>query len=221
MHILFGYFIGFTGMYAIYEIGYIINDAYTTYYEKDPTLHIESKELSFLREKLLFIITVKLITTFMCCVILYLMRFHNIVYFIISLFFLFIFYLLHNSIRSDLNVLTFFLINLFKYLSVILIFFPSFIEFKIIVLISFLIPIPRSLAYTSKERIHLKYKVKDIDVCQIIYYSILTVIVGIISLFGYIKLYWVIMYGYFFLFRILTYFYKIIIRPARQANINK
>jgi hypothetical protein len=201
------YLIGFAGMYSIYEIGYIINDAYTVIYEEKPTLYISENEFSFLRGQLLFIIAVKLLFSFSCCLLLYFFNIENLSVFLVSLFLLLVSYLLHNNIRSNLNPLTMFLLNYFKYLTVLSLFLSLYAKPDILILTCSLIPVPRGILYTAKPRFRSKYHVKDIDKFQIKYYLIATIVVSLLAINKIINAYWIMMYFYLLLFRIIVFCY--------------
>jgi hypothetical protein len=195
------YIIAFIGMYSVYEIGYILNDAYTAYYENKPTnIYIAGGQLSFLRKKLLLIIAVKLMLVFTCCLLV------NSPDFVISMFFLFITYLFHNSIRSGFNILTFFLLNCFKYTSVLSVFIQPYIKLPIILLICLLVPVQRTLIYGTKPAFKL-YRFKDNDMVLIIYSAFLSVIIMSMCFFHLIKIYWLYLFVYFFVLRITMFVY--------------
>jgi hypothetical protein len=195
------YIIAFTGMYSVYEIGYILNDTYTAYYENNPTsIYIAGGQLSFLRKKLLLIIAVKMMLVFTCCIL------ADSPDFVISMFFLFIVYLFHNNIRSGFNIFTFFLLNCFKYISVLSIFIPPHIMPPIISLICLLVPVQRTLIYGTKSAFKL-YRFKDNDIVLIIYYVFLSVIGILLCLFNLVKVYWLYLFVYFLVIRIAMFVY--------------
>lgn len=110
------YFIAFTGMLSIYEIGYIWNDAICIKKDPNPTKRINDEEINFLSKKIWPITIAKIIVSI--AVVILLSNFREkyfIILYEISLLLLLIIYIIHNHFRNWINYITVFLLTTLNY----------------------------------------------------------------------------------------------------------
>lgn len=212
------FFITQLAFHTLYEIGYIENDNLTTKNEKKPTLRLNRKGSAFIKKNYSKVIYVKYLIVLLLVGLLYWINTFaayrlNIFSFISLLVLNRIFFFLHNNIRSRLNILTFFVLSITKFI------FPLvlFIDFETLlypILLSVIIfPLLRSIEISTLKRHDFKFFSKiigDIDRFRILFYliaSLLFITLWFFSFLG-IKNFSVSIFilVYFLLFRISTYF---------------
>ena len=212
------FFITQLAFHTLYEIGYIENDNLTTKNEKKPTLRLNRKGSAFIKKNYSKVIYVKYLIVLLLVGLLYCINTFaayrlNIFSFISLLVLNRIFFFLHNNIRSRLNILTFFVLSITKFI------FPLvlFIDFETLlypILLSVIIfPLLRSIEISTLKRHDFKFFSKiigDIDRFRILFYliaSLLFITLWFFSFLG-IKNFSVSIFilVYFLLFRISTYF---------------
>ena len=212
------FFITQLAFHSVYEIGYIENDNLTTKNEKKPTLRLNRKGSAFIKKNYSKVIYVKYLIVLLLVGLLYWINTFaayrlNIFSFISLLVLNRIFFFLHNNIRSRLNILTFFLLSITKFI------FPLvlFIDFETLlypILLSVIIfPLLRSIEISTLKRHDFKFFSKiigDIDRFRILFYLIASLLFITLWLFSFlgIKNFSVSIFilVYFLVFRICTYF---------------
>jgi len=99
--------------YSVYEFGYLYNDTITIQKEVEPTLRLNQIEISFFKENIIQILSIRLIT-FVTLVMLSLYLVIDIVAFIL-LILLFITFFIYNNVRNKLNLFLHFILVSLKY----------------------------------------------------------------------------------------------------------
>ena len=212
------FFITQLAFHTLYEIGYIENDNLTTKNEKKPTLRLNREGSAFIKKNYSKVIYVKYLIVLLLVGLLYWINTFaayrlNIFSFISLLVLNRIFFFLHNNIRSRLNILTFFVLSITKFI------FPLvlFIEFEILLypmLLSVIIfPLLRSIEISTLKRHNFKSLSKiigDIDRFRILFYLIASLLFIALWLFSFLGIkdfsVSIFILVYFLLFRISTYF---------------
>ncbi|MCI7665258.1 MAG: hypothetical protein MSS45_03810 [Fusobacterium mortiferum] len=208
----YSFILSFLVLNMVYEIGYIYNDAYTTQFEKNPTLRLKEKENNYLLKHYPIMIAFRIQIIIIIFIYLqYFINIPNLKIFIINMGLLNLTYAFHNYYRGIKNLVTMFFLMFFKYLAIPFIYIK---EENIGVLLIFILTIPcvRVIIYTAHERakINLNLKGKNIILgvkkekildFRLKYYFIL-IMVGmlIIQLNKTIGIYLTFYSGYFYIF---------------------
>ncbi len=161
--------------YAAYEIGYFQNDIFTVRREKRPNHRIAKKDQSFFQRNVNALILSRSLTAIIGLFFLaILLSLNQIIPFTLFLIMTLLLFVLHNTVRSRLNILTYFFLNVSKVLTL-----PAlFLEFDqlliclpfFIVIFSFL----RTIEHAAKEKYHLvllRRVRKNLDFSRILYFS--------------------------------------------------
>jgi len=204
--------------HTLYEIGYIENDNLTTKNEKKPTLRLNRGEATYIKKNYSKVMYVKyLIILFFLGLLYWINTFVayrlNIFSFISLLVLNRIFFFLHNNIRSRLNILTFFVLSITKFI------FPLvlFIKFEILlypILLSVIIfPFLRTIEISTLRRHSFKNFSKiinDIDRFRILYYLVNSLLFILAWYFSFLSIQnfsiSIFILVYFLLFRLTSYF---------------
>lgn len=143
------FFVAFTAMFNFYEIGYIVNDCFTTFRESNPTVRMSLSEINYFNENVLKIFGVRF---FIYAISLFFLSIQGMVLnsFCIGCVLLLVVYCAHNYERGKLNVLTNAHLNFAKYLIPFLL-IPKedlFSNISLLVFYVILFPVGRSFFYT-------------------------------------------------------------------------
>lgn len=199
---------------AIYEIGYIENDIKTVLNEKNPTFRLSKEDYLFVKDNYTFIIYAKI---FIAICLLYLIHIlanifsYNIyiLQFIVLLIGIrFVFYL-HNKIRSNINILTFFTLAILKYSAPLFLILSKTELLEVWLMTLFLFPLLRTMEHATKN----KYKMKkwstfigNHDTFRIKYYIFILIISNIYFFYlNKISLLVLFLIIYFLIYRIASY----------------
>lgn len=162
---------------SIYEIGYIINDVYSSRKEKSPTLRLSKQELEFGEKNILRIINIRLLFIILHYSILICLNNVKSVLYIFCLLLMSI-YLVHNNINSRYRFLSNSLLVTFRFLVPFLI-FP--IQMNLISFISLFITLPLLKTATYFFKKNCDYSEKFLNNFQLIYYFVLSLLFTLCS----------------------------------------
>lgn len=222
VYILPRFILGFVSMYSIYEIGYIFNDTYTIRFEENPTYRLNPKERLIVDRWANLLISVRLLTVIISCILLYYLGVNNLIYFILMLGLLDVSYALHNFYRSKKNIFTIFLILVFKYSSIPILFMTieEYISYFMWLVLS--VPILRTIEFAAKPSYGIKLFVNfNHDEFRVYYYAFITFVLFMLRKFDYDYFTNVlILFSYFLLFRVicLLAIKSKVIKAARRHN---
>lgn len=191
--------IAFVAMYSLYEIGYINNDIYTIHYESEPTIRLRDDEYVKVKRLSIIIISIRWVYILLAICFLMWLETNNLIAFLLMLASLEITYALHNYYRNSINIFTMFVLNVLKYCSVPILFFPFKEYVPYIIVVSLVIPLIRSF-----EKIKALEKV-NFDKLRLNYYIVLTLFFLILYLFHNEFYFGLILSGYFLLFRLIGF----------------
>jgi hypothetical protein len=204
---------------ALYEIGYIENDVTTTKNEKTPTLRLEKSIYRYIKKHYNKIIRIRYLIVITVIILLYILNkcFEynlNIYGFIIVLIINRLFFYWHNIVRSKINLLTFAMLAITKYIFIFVIFINDFNKLLYVVLFSMVIfPILRIIEHSTHKRYQFVKYAKIIgnhDIFRIKYYLFnLVLLIIIYNLYPkFCKNYKIFIYIniYFLFYRVLSYF---------------
>lgn len=201
------FFLGFSYMYCLYEIGYIYNDVISIDKEQNPTYRIAKERFLFIKQHIGELIITRLIIAISIGWVL------NEFYFIDSVFvftiglILLIIYYLHNYFRGRINIATMFGVVLLKYYIPLSIILYNNIELKkCIVIIALSIVLPRLIEYTEKKKLITWLYIKNIHRFRLLY------ILGLFTLIlinGYFGIEYIVYMGLLLGYRCLCYIYAI------------
>lgn len=194
---------------SVYELGYLENDIQTTKKEVNPTHRIDKKTYDFLNNDYSRIIAFKIISILLFLVFIYSL-FKDDVFitnFIIGLVAIRSFFYLHNKIRNQFNILTFFLLSSTKYmlpLSLIL----NLNELISIWYILFLFPILRTIEHSTKIKYRLNNWAEIIgnhDLFRVKYYLLILIVSIYFYFTDLIECYFIFYILYFLIYRTASY----------------
>lgn len=163
---------------TLYEIGYIENDISTTKNEKNPTLRLDRESNSYIRNNYSKIIyfryfTVLLFLGFLYWVNLYFIFELNMTAFIVLFIINRIFFFFHNSVRNQLNLITFSVLAVTKYIFPVILFVDIDNMMYPIILSVMVFPLLRIIEHSTHKRYGFENYAKMIgnhDRFRIIYY---------------------------------------------------
>lgn len=154
----------------IYEIGYVINDIYSSQKEKSPTLRLSKQELEFCENNILKIINIRLLFIILFYAVLVCLG-NASPMFCIGCLLLMSIYLVHNSINSRYRFLSNFLLVTFRFLAPFLIFSVQ-INIEPFVLLFLILPLLKTITYFLKK--NASCSEKFLNNFQLIYYLVLS-----------------------------------------------
>lgn len=194
------FLIAVMSVYSVYEIGYIENDVITIKKEKNPTIRIRETEIRYIDNNYKKIISLKLLIIIALLSCLMILNTHfglnlNIYPFILSLVLMRVLFYLHNFIRNNFNILTFFLLSVLKYFTVVLLYFSSEKSVHLLFFILLMFNIPRTLEHSTKIKynvVFLQNAIGNHDVFRVKYYFTVLVSLLLLRLF--------IVYNSFYIF---------------------
>ena len=198
--------------YSLYEIGYMENDIQTTKKEKNPTIRINNSEYSYLNQNYSRIIKIKYIIVFILVLLLALIveDIKRLELFIGVLIVSRLFFYLHNFFRSRLNILTFFVLAITKYVMILFLVIPSDKLILPIFMAIVIFPLLRTIEHASRNKYKLEAYSKVIgnhDLFRLKYYFFMVIISSIILYYFKIKSLFILIFLliYFLFFRFFSY----------------
>jgi hypothetical protein len=207
MYVLPRFTLAFISMYCVYEIGYIFNDTYTVKYEDNPTHRLNEKERLIVERLANILISIRTFIVIICCIILNYIEVQNLTLFIIMLGLLDVSYALHNFFRSATNILTIFLVLVFKYCSIPILFMPLNNYVLYFVILMFAVPVIRTIEFAAKPNYKIKlFEKYKYDTFRIYYYGVFTILAQFLKTFGNARfLCMFILFAYLFTFRFVCF----------------
>lgn len=213
------FILAFISLNLVYEIGYLYNDYYTVKKEKTPTIRLCDKDNLSLNQffPLLIAFRVLLITI----IVLILSNFENInlSLFILMLSLLNFSYSLHNYFRNKMNLITIFLLMIFKYLSIPSLFINYIQNIHVLIIFLLTFPLVRTILFTVHERIGIKLVKKDEIIEFRVKYFFIESILGL-----YLSLYlkkMIYLFYFSFYFFIFYFVYFLFIKYLNKGRICK
>ncbi|WP_158860511.1 wbuO protein [Lunatibacter salilacus] len=205
-HIL-GFVIGFIAWMAIYEIGYLENDSITIHKEKFPNLRIDTDRINFIRSNLKTIVVLRVILFGILVGANWATNLWTISqcgWFIGWVLMGRLFFSLHNSLRSRINILTYFGLCVTKYFvfPFLLLGMDYGLEPYVVILLTF--PLLRTLEHAVKPKyqlVTLQQVVEGLDTFRLGYYAFALLIALAISRFFDLLPTLALSVLYFFIFR--------------------
>ena len=167
--------LGMISLYSIYEIGYLQNDVYTTKHEKNPTYRLDKcKRIEIERHAPLFIL-VRIMIFLLCYALILIQSREHTTEFLFAFIMLISIFMVHNLIRSRLNILTYLVLVSLKYATLPVLFLPAEALPVAFGSLFFAFALPRSIEHAAKP----KYEVTLLrelhaDTFRVVYYGILS-----------------------------------------------
>lgn len=186
----------------VYEIGYMWNDYGTVVTEKNPSLRFEDGK-SYVLGHFKRIVLVRYTITFLFLDTLYRSNkigWNDFIELMGLIGILQLVFILHNKIRNNVNIITYFSLVGLRYTIPLM---PWF-EMKQILAVLTLFPLVRTLEYASKERFHLnelQWIRKHLDLSRVFFYTVILVLFIILDFD--VKLLWGALY--FLCYRLAAY----------------
>lgn len=144
------FIVGAIAEYALYEIGYIFNDFFTTKRERKPNHRLPESQRKEIEKQLIPMIAVRV--TVVVLSLLYLRS----QYFTAALAYVGVAFALHNTVRCNWNILTYFLLCLGKYMALPALFVPDRLsEACLALLLTFVIP--RTIEHAAKPKYYVPF----------------------------------------------------------------
>lgn len=210
------FMLAFSGMYIVYEIGYIYNDIYTTKKEVNPTRWLKTEQMEkYAEDHYPLLVSIRVI--YLTIIIWFVLESggDNVLFYATSLVLLYFTFSFHNFFRGPINALTDGILNLLKYLSPLIIFAVEKSDLRFFLYLFLEVPLARMLGYVIGKKYALFRLAKiNVDIRRVFYYFILTVIAAVMSFFDKNHIWF--LYGslYMILYRILCLFL------SKQESIN-
>lgn len=151
---------------ALYETGYLYNDFITVKNEKKPTIR-ENRHFKKSNLKKYFVSRVSVVALVIYLIPLFLEDSY-IVLLVSSLVLATAFYL-HNTVRSVLNVITYFLVSSSKYVVPLIL----FVDLDVLIAVILAFPLIRTLEHSTKIKYNLIWvqkRIENFDVFRVYYY---------------------------------------------------
>lgn len=202
---------------TLYEIGYIENDISTTENEATPTLRLDKKSYTYIKNNYSKIIIFRYFTVFVLVGILYLINSYfslglNIVSFLILLIVNRVFFYWHNKVRNRWNLLTFSVLAVTKYIFPVVLFVDSHLLIYVCLLSIVIFPLLRIIEHSTHKRYSfVKYAklIGNHDRFRIMYYVFFSILALSLFYFSVISrgdfLVVVSILIYFLLYRVFSY----------------
>src|SRR5690606_17357064 len=115
---LLGFGLWFIAWMLIYEIGYLENDTITIKKERHPNLRIPERDILTIQRFFWPILVLRVVSSLMVILLVYFLRildFQTLSLFLLCLAAARLIFWIHNSVRSRINILTYFLLCCTKY----------------------------------------------------------------------------------------------------------
>lgn len=226
--LLFSFVFYFLSIFHVYESGYIENDIQTVKKEEKPTIRHTRSDQFFINKNYYMIQRLRCVVSILFLVIssFFASTLWVLFYGAVGLILCKVLFFLHNSIRSNLNILTYFMLVSFRYLSCLFFAFIFLNEIKasylcLTVLVMLLFPVVRTIEHASKPRykiFFLSFIVRNMDVFRVCYYFCLFLVFLLIFLWFDFGSEFVLMSLYFLVYRVCIYVYVKIIGYRRTKN---
>lgn len=170
------FFLGITAQYALYEIGYLCNDVYTTRREACPTIRMPKEVHARVCRYVPLLIAARVATFAICFVLLTLFPF-NPIPFLGGLTMLSICFALHNAVRGTANAATYLFLCTLKYACLPLLFLPDTSIPSAVATLFFAFVLPRSIEHASKPKYKLfRLPADKHDAFRVLYYTALSTV---------------------------------------------
>ncbi|MGI6150629.1 MAG: hypothetical protein ACOYIR_01595 [Christensenellales bacterium] len=142
--------VGVIAEYSLYEIGYLFNDYCTVKKERKPTHRLPEHQRKRIEKHLIQMVAIRM--TIVVLSLFYLRSQH----FVAALAFIGVAFALHNTIRCNWNILTYFLLCLGKYLALPALFVPGMLgEACLALFLPFVLP--RTIEHASKPKYYVPF----------------------------------------------------------------
>lgn len=197
--------IAWIAFYAIYEIGYLRNDVFTVRREETPNNRIASKDQDFFQSFVGKLTVVRVLWAIAGLSILLFILPHKAVFqFSLFLILTLSFFMLHNTVRSKKNILTYFCLNISKIATIPALFLDwqelwTYLPYLIIIF-----SLLRTLEHASKPKYGIKKLSRlwnRLDSFRVLYFSILLILLLLLKT----SQIWIILTVYFLLYRIASF----------------
>jgi len=194
------FILSFLCVMSIYEVGYLYNDIITVKKEIAPTIRIKNEMDGFKKSFYLHIIFRVIISVSISIWIFYLTNSGYLFYAILCVS---LFYIVHNTIRSRINIISYFCLVSARYI------FPVFliVDSSLLIFLLLIFPICRTIEHACKKKYNLNFLmqlVSNIDRFRVKYYFFLLIIYMSLFLAFDIKLAYVLFALYFLIIRLLS-----------------
>lgn len=217
------FFLAFSALYMIYEIGYIYNDILTIRYEQKPTKWLKGEYQQWLEKNYEIVVATRVLIVAITVLVLHIRGVQNIMFFIGALVLLKVFYAFHNYFRDWRNIITVFLLQFVKYGAVVLLFGNVYTSWYYILINMLLIGGVRTYEYgVDKAFFTGKFTKISVDFRRVIYYAAM-LLVSIVVLVVANRWDMTVMSCYMLLYRVLCLIVqgnKYISNDRSKNNIN-
>ena len=193
---------------SLYEIGYIFNDVITTKHEEYPNIRLSVSQHQKITDNYKKLCWRKLIIACICLALVYFFEAPYFFQFFFALIIMMIFFFIHNKIRSRLNIITYFFLCNFKYIT----FLSLFISMKDIVMpisiVNFCFVIIRTFEHSQKLKYNLRIDewIKiDIGLQRVIYSGFILILATALFIANFKFVPFVIVALWLFTYRVIAY----------------
>lgn len=175
-------------VYNFYEVGYIQNDAETIKKEQKPTQRLTAEQLCYYENNKYIIYSSRLLLGILFILLFYYIgiEIYGCIYFLISILFILLVYQIYNHVRSDWNILLYFLLSTLKYISPLSL-FPEYTTWSSIIALIMVFPLEMTTEFKATKstdvktniffrKYIIKYDKNRITGYRVIAYAILSLI---------------------------------------------
>lgn len=176
------FILAFTVMYAVYEIGYIYNDAYTAKKEKKPTQWLKDEYIAFVDDTYPLLIAARVMVILIGLFFLSYRQLYNFKGYVIMMGMLYMAFAFHNYYRGKINIITDGCLQIAKYCSILILFLNLQEVYVYLLYIYLEIGLVRTVEFgIGKKYIFPFLQIIKVDNLRVVYYFVLTVIAGVLS----------------------------------------
>lgn len=143
-------------VYNFYEIGYIQNDTETIKIEKNPTMRINHEQLNYYDKYKIIIYGFRFLLGFILIYILSILGSITVgcIYYSIGIVSILIVYQLYNRMRSNWNMLFYFMLSTLKYIAPLFL-FPENLTWNLVLLAIFVFPLEKTSEFKAGKSIDI------------------------------------------------------------------
>ncbi|WP_334095003.1 hypothetical protein [Helicobacter typhlonius] len=188
----------------IYSNGYIQNDVLTIKNETKPTLRLPTYLLLRMREKFIAIMIGRFALIFILFWLLSMLKYEYLLYFALSMILLQLLYIIYNTQRNITNLLLIPFLSFLQFFSIILPIIDK--NFYTLLGLFALYPLPKLLEFSTQKRykttIITSKIITNFDMFRVFYYTIYTILFGILYLYEKIDYIFFELGAYYLVFRL-------------------
>lgn len=187
------------GIYSVYEMGYMYNDAVLTKREVNPTIRLNSEQVVFFEKNQVPIYVLRLFFSSLVFLALYLFSATVAYSFLVSFFSVALLFSVYNSVRSRINIPLYSFLVFFRYFGALL-----FLSWWQLMLLWVAYPLCATIEFSTKRRFGLSipFALEGSDIFRVFYYCFFAFVVMVLGRFVDVWPVFFVLILYFFFYRV-------------------